>query len=466
MPRPCACDRVAECRFCERWHTSEWHRRQWGGPAGQPPPPNPRPRPAGPAVVAPAGSWTHPAGLLVVSYDPRRDDGQSHAGLGVNGMLTAHALAAAGVRCESAGVRGPDEIGAALAARPWATHCTVGAAFVPPDKLDALAGRFPRAVFVPRCHSQLGFLQCESQAVRYFRGYEALARPNVVLSGNNRRFCDFWEAAYGRPCVYLPNPYPFVEARHARKTPDGVLDVGSFGSHRHLKNFLTAAGAALLLARRLGKPLRFHLNVNRQENQGGGILGTVRDLLAGEAEVVPVPWCEWAAFRRHVAGLDICLHPSFTETFSIVTADAVAEGVPVVGSPAIDWLPDAWTADPDDACAIASAAGRLLADPDAPAAGRAALASANAAAVGAWVRWLADTLPPPPGVRRPLPCRHLSERPVSYCTSCCVGEALRPYRHVHQCGHPDGGEFGRHTDGLVTRLADCEACPHHDPAPR
>ncbi|MGH9621277.1 MAG: hypothetical protein ACRD45_16415, partial [Bryobacteraceae bacterium] len=50
-------------------------------------------------------------------------------------------------------------------------------------------------------------------------------------------------------------------------------------------------------------------------------------------------------------------------SFNMVTADGVAEGVPSVVSPAIDWAPDDWKADPDNVFEIARTGRRLLLDP-------------------------------------------------------------------------------------------------------
>ena len=58
--------------------------------------------------------------------------------------------------------------------------------------------------------------------------------------------------------------------------------------------------------------------------------------------------------------MDLLIHPSYTESFSMVTADGVSQGIPVVGSYAIPWLPEIWKADSDDAIAIAEVGLHLL----------------------------------------------------------------------------------------------------------
>ena len=50
-----------------------------------------------------------------------------------------------------------------------------------------------------------------------------------------------------------------------------------------------------------------------------------------------------------VAQMNICMQVSLSESFNIVAADAVSQEVPLVGSPAISWLPRQSQADPASA---------------------------------------------------------------------------------------------------------------------
>ena len=77
-------------------------------------------------------------------------------------------------------------------------------------------------------------------------------------------------------------------------------------------------------------------------------------------EVVLDGWCGWPEFRKTVADMDLLIHPSYTETFNMVSADGISQGIPVVGSEAISWLPKHWKADSDDALQIAEVGLRLL----------------------------------------------------------------------------------------------------------
>ena len=59
------------------------------------------------------------------------------------------------------------------------------------------------------------------------------------------------------------------------------------------------------------------------------------------------------AARRVIGEQDILIHVSYTESFNMVTADGIAEGVPSVISAAIAWAPNSWKVDPDNVQEIA-----------------------------------------------------------------------------------------------------------------
>jgi hypothetical protein len=62
--------------------------------------------------------------------------------------------------------------------------------------------------------------------------------------------------------------------------------------------------------------------------------------------------------------MDLCFHLSCTETFSLVTADALAEGVAVVGSEVIDWIPCEWQVNLDDPFEAAAVGREIIGDPN------------------------------------------------------------------------------------------------------
>jgi hypothetical protein len=94
-------------------------------------------------------------------------------------------------------------------------------------------------------------------------------------------------------------------------------------------------------------------------------------------------------FRQTVALLDLHIQVSVTETFNIASADAVAEGVPSVISEAIDWAPEKWVAEIDDANDVAAKGYSLMMDPHAGRQGLASLTAFNRRSLAIWMDWLA-----------------------------------------------------------------------------
>jgi hypothetical protein len=113
----------------------------------------------------------------------------------------------------------------------------------------------------------------------------------------------------------------------------------------------------------------------RTEGGGEAVLGAVHEMLNGlpGVKLHLSGWQSWPNFRKTIAHMHLVLQPSYTESFNMVTADGVAEGVPSVVSDAIDWAPDDWKANVDDVLDIARVGRRLLFDWRAADEGRRAL---------------------------------------------------------------------------------------------
>jgi hypothetical protein len=154
---------------------------------------------------------------------------------------------------------------------------------------------------------------------------------------------------------------------------------------------MSAAGAAIDIATQLKADLELWLSAGRTEG-GGCILDAVRAMTAGlpHVKLVQSGWQSWPSFRTTVRHMHLLMQPSYTESFNMVTADGVAEGVPSVVSSAIDWAPDHWKASVDDVRDIARVGRYLLADPHAPADGLRALTQHNREGLDAWMSHLSS----------------------------------------------------------------------------
>jgi hypothetical protein len=317
----------------------------------------------------------------------------SHIGLGVAAINTAKVLRREGIDTEVWPILSSADLDKKLAVAP-ADHVIISAPWIPTAELQALCIRYPSTQFSVNCHSNVGFLQADRNGVKLLR--EAmeleLGNSNFHLAGNSKRFCSWLSEAFGAPCAFLPNLY-FLEAGQAwpqRVFTGGVLRIGVFGATRPLKNLMSAAGAALEISRDLRVPLELWMSAGRAEGGGESVMAAVKEMLLNLPHVTLMSngWQSWPKFRKVVGHMHLLLQPSYTESFNMVTADGVAEGVPSVVSSAIDWAPEYWKADVDDVLDIARVGRQLLHDDRAAADGLKALVSFNHHGVHAYRKYL------------------------------------------------------------------------------
>lgn len=323
----------------------------------------------------------------------------SHTGLAVSATHTARVLRAHGINAIVRPVKNSDEIEKVIL-EEYPSHLIVNALWVPTAELARLTYQYTGVHFAVLCHSNMAFLQVEPNGIRLLReavDFELSSIGNFNVAANSRAgvrgVMDAWES----PALYLPNLYYLDDTARTcrRKWSGGTLRIGAFGALRPLKNPTGSAFAALAIATNLGTNLEFHINVGR--NDGGWadqLTRSVEAIFGGlpYARVVKDPWAAWPAFRLLVRSMHLLLQPSFTESFNVVTADGVAEGVPSVVSDVIEWAPDWWKASPDDVEAIARTGRTLLSDAHTGEDGLRALADHNRNGVRAWSEFLSSKL--------------------------------------------------------------------------
>jgi len=319
----------------------------------------------------------------------------SHTGLAVSAANTARVLRANGIHTVLRPIRDAADLEAqVLAEKP--SHVVINALWVPTGALAELAHRYPHIAFAVLCHSNIAFLQAEPVGIRLLAeavDLELESIGNFRVAANSRAGTRGLEDAWECPALYLPNLYYLDETvRVARpKWSGGTLRIGAFGALRTLKNPTGSAFAAMAIATQLSTDLEFHINVGR--NDGGWaprLLAAVQAIFAGRphARLVQDSWQPSSGFRRLVRGMHLLLQPSFTESFNVVTADGVAEGIASVVSEVIEWAPGWWKAPPDDTQAIARTGRALLTDARSGVDGFHALTEHNAGGVRAWSQYL------------------------------------------------------------------------------
>lgn len=326
--------------------------------------------------------------------------GGSDAGLAVTVNGTAKVLRRAGVHAEAWKVRNADELAARIEAEMWRaarpiTHVIVNnPRFIGPAKFAELASKWTDIEFVQLNHSGLAYLSIDDKGVWNIRAVLDLetALHNVRVAANNPRFRGWLNGNFGVDCILLPNLYDVESFRNpvtARKDCD-PLRIGSFGAGRPWKNQLIAAEAALTMARRLGVNLELYINSGHWDTNGKHSEAR-GEMFSGLpwAKIIEVKWDAWPRFRRTVAAMDILLSPSFDETFCVVCADGIAEGVPSVVTGAMEWTPRQWWSEPWDQASVAHVGMALLHDrTGAVHEGRAALTEFVKNGLRLWIEYL------------------------------------------------------------------------------
>lgn len=334
--------------------------------------------------------------VLLAFKNPKTEDPSAcHAGMGITALNVALSLREARILAEALPVANGEYLWAKLAGE-WArfTHIVLCAPYIDAEFLVRLVKAFPAKQFAVVYHSNLGFLSVDRFAARSLPTFLAIEREckNFRLAANSPELAGAVSQATGAPFLHLPNLYHLphiVRRQRLRWRPGMDLEIGLFGAARVLKNWLTAAVAAMIVQRQMGGKVRLHLSSGRDEGSAS-MRESLNDLavLNPQLELVDAPWMDVDDFRRYIYGMDLLLQPSFTETFNNVTADGCACGVPSVVSEAIDWVPESWIAKADSATDIARVACSLLRDKNAAKRGWKALDDYTADALKAWRMWL------------------------------------------------------------------------------
>jgi len=227
------------------------------------------------------------------------------------------------------------------------THVVIEALWVVPNKFDILTKKYPKIKWIVRLHSNTPFLANEGIAMKWIYDYSKY--KNVIISVNSQKILRELHGLLKKPVLYTPNYYPVKFSNDTTNIKEyGVLNIGCFGAIRPLKNHLMQAISAIEYANSMGKKLKFHINGTRIENNGNPVLKNLQSLFANNPkhELVEHKWLSHKDFITLLRKMDLSLQVSFSETYNIVTADAVNNNVPVVVSPEIEWVARIFKADP------------------------------------------------------------------------------------------------------------------------
>ncbi len=330
--------------------------------------------------------------------------GVSHIGLGVASANTSSTLKQNGIDAEVWSILNYEEMVDKLAEdhkhrhhkhhhhKPI-THVVISAPWVPTALLADLVTQYKDIKFTVVSHSNVGFLAADRNGIKLLREEMVLQSlvDNFQVAGNSKKFADWATVAWGDRVAFLPNLYNVSKMEYCYKHWDKkeTLRIGCFGAMRPLKNQITAAAAALAIAKELDVPVELWFNSGRNEgniwalNAIEQLVGNVKNF-----QIKFKPWSPWEEFRQFVGTMHLNLQPSYTESFNMVVADSVYESIPAVVSDAITWAPEDWVANTDEALEIAKVGIELLKDGDAAMDGQDALRRYVRQGVKAWKKYL------------------------------------------------------------------------------
>lgn len=231
------------------------------------------------------------------------------------------------------------------------THVIIEALWVVPSKFSVLCELHPNIKWIIRLHSEIPFIANEGIALDWIGDYAAFS--NVFVAANSPRALrdvrlfiktkfEWDNIDVFKKVIYLPNYYPEGFKVKDFDFDKETIDIACFGAVRPLKNHLIQALAAIEFADSIGKKLRFHINSGRVEQKGDSVMKNLKELFTHVAdsghELINNEWAPREEFLELCGKMDIGMQVSFSETFNIVAADLISQGVPIVGSNEIPWL--------------------------------------------------------------------------------------------------------------------------------
>lgn len=252
------------------------------------------------------------------------------------------------------------------------TVVIIEALWVVPSKFEVLTKLHPTVKWIIRLHSEMPFMAGEGMSMDWLGDYVTYPQVNIGINAP-RMFKEIslylgmkqgWSKDNtANRIFYMPNFYPQNYSNKSFNKDKEHIDISCFGAVRPLKNHLLQAFAALDFADRLKKKLRFHINIGRIEMQGSPVMHNLLNLFeqlhhTGH-KLVGHQWVPREQFLLVCQQMDIGLQCNFSETFNIVSADLLSQGVPIVGSKEIPWSSSFFNADPTNSKDISDILNRV-----------------------------------------------------------------------------------------------------------
>ena len=238
----------------------------------------------------------------------------------------------------------------------------IEALWVVPSKFEVLVKLHPDVKWIIRLHSEIPFLANEGNAMNWIGEY--VKHNNVFVGVNSLKALDdikFYvnDIFDENKVVYLPNYYPQDYRRKRFHVSDNIIRISSFGAIRPLKNQLIQGIAAVKFAEKIGKKVNFFVNSGRYEMKGAQVYNNLvsmfEQIKADGHKLIDIAWMPREEFLDTCFMMDIAMQVSFSETFNIVGADEISQGVPLVASREIPWSSPIFDSNPNNSNSIVDA---------------------------------------------------------------------------------------------------------------
>ncbi len=241
------------------------------------------------------------------------------------------------------------------------TVAIIEALWVVPSKFEVLTKLHPKVRWIIRLHSEMPFMAGEGMSMDWLGDY--VSYPQVSIGINAPRMLKeislYLKLKQGwsdnettSRILYMPNFYPQYYTNKKINFNKEYIDISCFGAVRPLKNHLLQAFASLDFAESIGKKLNFHINIGRIEMQGSPVIHNLLNLFEQLSNtghrLIGHTWTPREKFLDICREIDIGLQCNFSETFNIVSADLLSQGVPILGSKEIPWSSRLFNADPTE----------------------------------------------------------------------------------------------------------------------
>lgn len=238
---------------------------------------------------------------------------------------------------------------------------------LPATSIVSLAADLPEVQIVQLFHGAPAWVASGAVTQTYDAIRQSRDLPNVhvgVVSG-----VEAMAWLPGAKVVHLPNPVELparlVDWHRPSRRRGEPLCVSLISRAAAPKNFGGQLAALALLARR--RPIRALVS-SHATGLGREQSRYLKDL---GLDVEAVPFGDWAGTLERVAqGVDVGLCCGFTDALNLTAAEHCLLGIPVVASPALDWLPSTWRVSPQDPVAMADLVETHVSAPEAGALGR------------------------------------------------------------------------------------------------